>query len=787
MAEGHLDGAPSEIRAKMRFQSVISPTWLRAARRRTRGWIGVWLWAAAHTTLAPMLLNAISAHAAEPVDFVGSSICGGCHAAQKALWSTSHHALAMQKPTGVTVLGNFTNAQFEHFGVTTTFSRVGDKFMVRTDGPDGSLHDYEIAYTFGVYPLQQYLIEFPDGRIQALSVAWDARAKSAGGQRWFHLYPNEAIPHDDPLHWTGLYQNWNFSCAECHSTDVHKNYDATTNRYRTTWSEIDVACEACHGAASRHVAWARHENTDPDKGFTVAFKERAEATWTIDPATGNARRSTLQPLRTELETCGRCHSRRAELSEDWRPGQSLSSTHLVSLIERHLYRADGQIDDEVYEYGSFRQSKMFAKGVTCSDCHDQHSLELRASGDGVCLQCHAAGKYETAEHNFHGQVSPPVACISCHMPTKTYMVVHVRHDHSFRIPRPDRTVSLGIPNVCNGCHQDKSPEWAAAAIGHRFGAVRKGFQNFVDALHAARSESLAAPDLLHRTLTEPQTPGIAVATAYAESAHYLNPTLIADLRRGLSDGDPLIRLGALRGLEGVAPDQGWALAGRLLSDPVLAVRVEATSLLAAVPTASLSADDRQRFERATQEYVEVQRLAADRPEGRVTLGAFFAQRGQTDEAEAEYRAAMKLAPRSIPAYVNLADLYRGLGRDKEGEKVLREALALAPADAAVHYALGLLLVRRHDMQEATAMLAKAAELDPQRAHYAYVYAIALNSAGQHDEARGLLEANHTKHPADRETLRGLVSLANDAGDGQAAAHWAELLARLNASEPSETR
>ena len=222
-------------------------------------------------------------------------------------------------------------------------------------------------------------------------------------------------------------------------------------RYRTTRSEINVACE---------VVTVRHPSCGLGKGTRTpiltkvgTFKERTEAVWTIDPATGNARRSTLQPQRTELETCGRCHSRHAELSEGWRPGQSLSSSHLVSLIERHLYHPDGQINDEVYEYGSFRQSKMFTKGVTCSDCHDPHSLQLRVAGDGVCLQCHAVSKYGSAEHTFHGQVSPAVACISCHMPSKTYMVVHDRHDHSFRIPRPDRTVSLGTPNACNTCHK----------------------------------------------------------------------------------------------------------------------------------------------------------------------------------------------------------------------------------------------------------------------------------------------------------------------------------------------
>jgi predicted CXXCH cytochrome family protein len=753
--------------------------------RRTRvGWICVSLWAAAFALLGPALSRVIPAAAAESASFTGAGACAECHVPETGLWRKSHHALAMQNATEASVLGDFANTRFEHFGVTTTFSRSGEKFIVRTDGPDGALHDYEIAYTFGAYPLQQYLIEFPDGRIQALSVAWDARPKAEGGQRWFHLYPDEALPHDDLLHWTGPYQNWNFSCAECHSTDVRKNYDAANDRYRTTWSEIDVACESCHGAGSRHIAWAKHQNTDPDKGLAVAFKEHAEAIWTIDPGTGNARRSALQPLRTELETCGRCHSRRAELSEDWQPGQSLSATHLVSLIERHLYHADGQIDDEVYEYGSFRQSKMFAKGVTCSDCHDPHSLELRANGDGVCLQCHSTNKYETAEHSFHGKTSPAVACISCHMPTKTYMGVHVRHDHGFRIPRPDRTVSLGTPNACNGCHRDKSPEWAGAAIERWFGPERKGFQKFAETLHAARSEALEAPKLLHQTVTDPQTPGIAVATAYAETARYLNPTLLGDLRHGLADTDPLIRLGALRGLEGLPPDQRWGLAGTLLADPVRSVRLQATALLASTPAAGLSPDDRQRFDRAAQEYIDVQRLNADRPEGRVTLGAFFSQRGEVDKAEAEYRAAIRLAPRSVPAYVNLADLYRGLGRDKEGETILREALTIAPANAAVHYALGLLLIREHRLPEAAEMLAKASELDPDQAHYAYVYAIAFNSAGQRDQARHVLEASQARHPADRETLTGLLSLAREAGNQPAVEHWTELLSRLSAGGSS---
>jgi Flp pilus assembly protein TadD len=697
----------------------------------------------------------------------------------------------MQKATDGTVLGDFNDARFTYYGVTSRFFRKDGRFLANTDGRDGAMADFEITYTFGVFPLQQYLIQFPDGRLQALSIAWDARPKDAGGQRWFHLYPNEPIRAGDPLHWTGLNQNWNFMCAECHATNVRKNYDAANDRFHTTWSELGASCEACHGPGARHVDWASHRNDlwrlvrepYPDKGLFVTFNERIGATWSIDKSTGEVRRDPPPGMRPELETCGRCHSRRAELSENGLPGGWLSDTHLVSLLERGLYHADGQIQDEVYEYGSFRQSRMFANGVTCSDCHDPHSLERAVSGDGLCLRCHSAAAYETPQHSHHAGIAAPLACTSCHMPTRTYMGVHVRHDHSFRVPRPDLSATLGTPNACNDCHTEKSAEWAAAALERWFGPVRRGFQNFAAAFYAAREELPDAPEPLNRVAFDPQTTGIARATALAEMAPYLTPALASELRRGLGDPDPIVRLGALRGLEGITPDRRWSIAGGLLSDPVRAVRVEATSYLAPTPLDKLSSEDRQSFERAAREYVEVQRLNADRPEARVTLGAFFARRGQSSEAEAEYRAAIRLAPRFIQAYVDLADLYRALGRDRDGEAILRDALSLAPDDADAEHALGLALVRQRRLSDAMPLLGKAAGREPGRARYAYVYAIALNSGGRRDEALRVLEESRVRHPADRDILSALVSLELSAGNRPGALRYVETLARLAPGDP----
>ena len=446
--------------------------------------------------------DALRGTAAEPT-FVGSETCAGCHRAEAELWRTSQHKHAMDHATEKSVLGDFSDVAFEHYGVRSRFFRKDGKFLVETDGPDGKLATFEVKYTFGFDPLQQYLIEFPDGRLQALSIAWDSRPKDKGGQRWFHLYPNEEIKHDDVLHWTKLNQNWNFMCAECHSTGVRKNYDAANDRFATTWAEISVGCEACHGRGSRHVGWARERQSwwpfgktdDPRMGLAVRFDERRDVVWPIDPQTGNAARNYPPALvRKEVETCGLCHARRGAFSEDWVPGRPLSDTHVVSPLARGLYHADGQMLDEVYNYGSFKQSKMFAAGVTCGDCHDPHGAKPRAAGDGVCLQCHSSDKYAAAAHHRHEAASPPLSCASCHMPARTYMVVDRRHDHSFRVPRPDVSARLGTPNACNDCHTDKTAEWAATAVERWHGPSRKGLQNYAEAFHAAwngRSDAAA--------------------------------------------------------------------------------------------------------------------------------------------------------------------------------------------------------------------------------------------------------------------------------------------------------
>ncbi len=719
--------------------------------------------------------------------FVGSETCAGCHQTEAKLWKASQHKVAMQHAADKTVLGNFNDTSFEHYGVHSRFFRKDGKFLVETDGPDGQLAVYEVKYAFGIDPLQQYLIEFPDGRIQALPIAWDSRPHDKGGQRWFHIYPNEEIKHDDILHWTKLNQNWNFMCAECHSTGLRKNYDAKADRFATSWAEISVGCEACHGQGSRHMAWAHEQQSwwpfgkrqDSSKGLLALFDERRGVAWPIDPQTGIGKRSVAPvTLRKEVETCGLCHARRAAFHEDWVPGQWLSQTHIVEPLTANTYHSDGQIRDveEPYNYAPFKQGKMFAAGVTCSDCHEPHSAKLRTPGEGVCLQCHAPDKYAGVTHSHHAAAEAQPTCISCHMQTRTYMVVDPRHDHTFRVPRPDLSLTLGTPNACNDCHRDKPAEWAAAAVEQWFGPKREGFQIFGTAFHAVHTEQADATALLGVIAPDKNVPAIARATALGELASRVSPSNISIARAGLSDVDPMVRIGALNMLANLPAAQIWPLVSPLLADPVRGVRIRAVSLLASVPVARQPQADRARFDQAAAEFIAAQRANAERPEARTTLANFLAQQGHSAEAEAEYKAALRLSPQYTIAAINLTDLYRQLGRDKEGESLLRTAIAASPRDAAIHRALGLTLTRLKRPDEALAEFKLATELEPDNPQYAYIYAVALHSGGRAEEAMTALTEALKSHPNDRDILSALVAFKRMGGDAAAALNYAQRLA-----------
>ncbi len=657
----------------------------------------------------------------------------------------SHHDLAMQVATDDTVLADF-NGSFEHFGVRTTFSRRDGLFFVKTDGPDGELREYPIAYTFGVEPLQQFLVDVGGGRLQALSICWDTRPAADGGQRWFHLY-DEQVPHDSELHWTGPFQNWNYMCANCHSTGLQRGYDAAADRFDTTWQEIDVSCEACHGPGSRHVEAARADGGG--EGLVTSIR-RPAGRWVFADDAPIAHLEG-EPRTAQADACARCHARQTPIA-DYEHGGDLHDAFRISLLEEPLYFADGQILDEVYVYGSFLQSKMHAAGVTCTDCHDPHSGARYQNGNALCTQCHRGTIYDVEDHHHHPLGGPGAACTDCHMTSRTYMGVDVRGDHSFRVPRPDLSVKLGTPNACTSCHGDRDDAWAAATV------AGWGFEptlHFGEALHAGRAWQPDAEALLTRIVDDPAQPAVVRASAVALLARFSSPASWPAVQGALADPDPMVRRGALTALGAQELEAQMHWGGPLLDDPVLSVRMEAAQLLA------WAADDSTQLPglfAALEEYRDTLLWRADRPDSQLNLGNLEAHLGDAAAAERAYRRALEILPSFGAAAVNLADLYRATGREDEGAAVLKRTLEKSPEDGALHHALGLSLIRQQQPAEALAALQRAYELAPNEPRYAYVYGVALNDLGEPGEGLRILEDAVRRFPGNRELASGLLAL-----------------------------
>jgi predicted CXXCH cytochrome family protein len=730
-----------------------------------------------------VLRDVPSASAPEPAAataaYVGSAACAGCHAQETGAWRGSQHERAMQPAAEDTVLGDFSGAPHGSKRTSHTFFRRDGKYFVRTDDASGKLTDHEIRYTFGVYPLQQYLVDVGGGRLQALGAAWDARPRAEGGQRWFHLYPARSLHAGDPMHWTGIDQNWNYQCADCHSTNLRKGYEESSATFSTTWTDLSVGCEACHGPGSQHVEWARHpERRMPGKGLAAVLDERHGVTWTIDAASGNPVRSQPRTSNREIETCARCHARRGQFSDAWHAGEPLGDAFRPALLSAGLYYPDGQQRDEVYIHGSFLQSRMQARGVTCSDCHDPHTQKLRAPGNAVCAQCHTAGKYDSRSHTHHASGSAGSQCAACHMPATTYMLIDPRRDHSLRIPRPDRSVALGTPNACNGCHTDRSPKWAAEQVGGWFAQRRPGFQSFAEAFEAADRGAPGARDQLIQIAADAAQPPIVRASALERLGRLLAPAALPALKAALGHSDYLIRMAAVQALASAdAATRSQALPA-MLEDAVRVVRMDAARALAGEPEAQLSPADRALFDRALDEYVAAQRFNADRPEAHAALGSLHAARKQAPQAEAAYRKAIALDPTFVPAYLNLGDLLRELGRERDAERRIREALERSPRSAPAHHALGLSLVRTGQTPQALAELAEAVRLEPANARFAYVHAVALHDTGRRAEALRVLRRALAGNPYDRYLLFALATYEQEAGDIEAARGRVAVLRQL---------
>ena len=640
--------------------------------------------------------------AAAEEGFTGSAACAECHADEAKAWTESDHAWALKEPDAKSMLGDFNDARFTHKGVTSRFLTENGKYFVETDGASGKIERFEIRYAVGHRPLQQYLVETGQGRLQVLDIAWDVNAK-----RWFHLYPDDTAMPGDSMHWTGPYKNWQARCATCHQTGFDKGYDFPARTYRSNWAELTVGCESCHGPGEAHAEAARK-------------------------ATGGNPHQSLMPKlgpgqqENELNACGPCHARRDAFSQVQPPASAPFADHYaLSLLTPDLYFGDGQQNAEVFILGSFLQSKMKARGVTCSNCHEAHSAKLVAEGNAVCTQCHSEGgrvefptlrkaDYDTPAHHHHQPGSEAAQCVTCHMPERSYMQIDPRRDHFFRRPDPLQSQAAGAPDVCTACHTEKTPQWAADAIAQWFPDADHSWQDrrALIAFQAGDRKDGTLADLL-RFIREREKPAIVRATAIRASAPDGLLTT-EDAKALLTDEDVLVRMAAIGALRHLPAAERIALLTPLLGDRFRSVRQVAAAELAGAGVAALTPADDAKFRAAMQEYVDYRLANADTPESHMAIGGFALSRRKWDDAEAAFRTATGMDPQLAEGWMMQAQLREARGDLAGAEKALGSGIAAAPENVELLLARAALDARQQRTDDSLGWYKRAQALAPER-------------------------------------------------------------------------
>jgi tetratricopeptide (TPR) repeat protein len=667
-------------------------------------------------------------------EYLGDMACATCHQQEHQEWKGSHHDLAMQEASASTVLADFNSTEFESNGVKSRFFRKGEQFFVNTEGPDGKYQNFEVLYTFGADPLQQYMVKLPGGRLQCLLTAWDTKEN-----KWFDLMPEERLNADDWLHWTGGSMTWNTMCADCHSTHLEKNFIEEKDSFATEWAIIDVSCEACHGPGAQHVAYIQ----------SPAYQAGEKISGSLLKLTANLNN------KQQVEACGRCHARRGPLTNVFDHSEELMDHYVPEILRTGLYHADGQILDEVYVYGSFLQSKMYHRDVSCTNCHNAHSMKLLYEGNQLCTQCHEPKQYDAPEHHFHKVNTEGADCKSCHMPGKFYMVNDFRRDHSFRVPRPDLSVTYGTPNACNNCHEDQSAEWAAEAVTHWYGPERQ--PHFSDVLVPAQNGDLQALPGLISMVGDTGKPAIAQATA----VWLLGQTGVQEANQkvieALNNSHPMIRYQAVNAMEYSRPEDKQQYLSPLLRDSIKAIRTQTAYMMADVPEGLFSESQKADLSKATQEYLGVLKIQADFPAGQLQRGQYFHKKRNFAAAEKAYQAALQQDPYLAQAYYNLANLYYQQQRFPQAEKAFGEVVRLLPEAADAYYSLGLLQGELKNLEGAEASLRKAAALSSNPRYY-YNWGIILQNLQRPLEAENAYKKALTIYPDSQENLYALAIL-----------------------------
>ncbi|MDO6571084.1 multiheme c-type cytochrome [Gilvimarinus sp. 2_MG-2023] len=705
--------------------------------------------------------------------------CATCHAEQVAQWQQSHHYHAMEIATPKTVLGDFSNQTLAYQGSQVEFSTQENELYITMPNLKGEMQSFQVEFTFGYKPLQQYMFNAGKGKYQLFPFAWDSRPAEEDGQRWFVLYPDQS-PNDE-FHWSNMGQNWNQMCADCHSTNFKKGFDLENLSYQSSYSTINVSCAACHGEAKEHLQWAAGEKSIANKGYPTYIGPKTPLFRADEQGLMKAI-ANIKPSR-QIQVCASCHSRRAALSDSSGP-DNFHHTFRPALISPDLYHSDGQIWDEDYVWGSFLQSKMFKAGVTCTNCHNPHSGELKLAENQVCTQCHSQEVYDKTKHHGHNVGEAGSACVDCHMPATTYMQVDPRRDHGFKVPRPDLTQSLKVPNACNSCHTDKNAKWAEDAIRTWHpNSQYMGHVHFAQTFHNADTNTPITGKTLLQIAQDSNYPEIIRASALYRMSQSQGQNTVKAIAQAVQDNDPLRRQAAIEAATTFPVNERWDMLNTLLSDKHRPIRTQAARTLAPMLLQPLDKNDGTRLREALIEYRKEQTYQADRGFSHTNLGNLELELGNLKIAEKHLLTAIKVEPIFIPAYVNLADLYRAQGNEAMVQEVLKKALSVNDQASSVHYGLAMSYIRQGQKKIALPVLKAAAQAPDTNTNIIYAYALLLQDQGKMIAAISqLLKAYHLE-PKNSDIIYTLSRFYAAEGQLDLALFYAKKLSDLLPNNP----
>ncbi|GAA4238722.1 tetratricopeptide repeat protein [Postechiella marina] len=689
--------------------------------------------------------------------FLGDETCKKCHDNQFKDWQGSHHDMAMQEVSDSSILGDFNNKTFKSQGVTSRFFKKDGDFYVNTEGRDGQNHDYKIEYAFGVTPLQQYIVKFPDGHYQCLRTAWDTKKN-----KWFDLYPDFKVVHSEWLHWSRGGLNWNTMCADCHSTNVRKNYDQETHSYNTKYAIINVSCEACHGPGKQHVADV--------KSLGDKYKPSGSLKMTADTAPKDL-----------VDQCARCHMRREQFSEFYNFEGSMLDHYSPQLITEGLYHADGQILDEDYVYGSFVQSKMYHNNVTCTNCHDAHSLKLKFDGNNLCTQCHVSETYNTPSHHFHETGTDGAKCINCHMTGKTYMGNDYRRDHSFRIPRPDQSLKYGTPNACTQCHEDKDNQWAWDNFKKQHGVP--DYTHFSDLLAPGITRQANGLESLTELVKDTVYPDIARASAVMAMSNYANQEVINNLISFLNDESPLVRGASLDVLSEINTTDYVNAFLPLLKDEKRSVRVKAFFAIGGLNEMQIPEAYKSVYKNVKKEFETYLDINADFTGGRIKRASYYLKKGDILNAIKCYENALAIDNINNLARTNLANLYYRNGNVDKAEAAFKTIIKQEPEFGQTYYSYALLLGELNRTDEAIVQMELAIKYMPENVRFYYNLGLLYNKVNNFSKAESTIIHGLKRDATNENLLYALAFIYSKNSKTEKAKNIAERLINLYPSNP----